>query len=627
MNVLRGLFPRMVLQRNSKNVCNVVIEGQSRNTGPVCVTVEKGSRILQPYRGRIIGHAVKGKFTATFTGLPTGGPYRITLDIPRPGNGKRDQVIVDDLLVGDVWIAAGQSNMQGIGLLSQAESPDPMVRAFYMDDHWAIAKEPIHQLYLAVDRVHQCSAPTEPLLTGTGPAISFAKAMYQATGVPQGILASAHGGTSMAQWDPAKKGMKSDSLYGAMCRRVAKNGGAVAGMIWYQGENETNPTDSSHYTTRMKTLVHSLRRDLKSRTMPWVICQLSRFIGSSPINPCWDSIRDQQRQLPKKIKHLSVVPTIDLTLDDQIHLSGQDACRLGRRMAQAMRGVQGDRRAGLPPIEIKRMAMAVQPIVERGHSQVIIEFNHVQGSLKCPVRPTGFTVCDSQRQNNLIYAAQIDGDRVILRCFASPGMIQADRWLGYGLGTDPDCHITDEADRALPAFGPIPIGKPKALTGFFTVAQVSRLLPSEGKLKKLVYSSKQDDLELTRRMFVNGNFCSRHEEFLAIAPKDVLAYYRYPIRLHQAMSLTARLGYDGPLKLFIDGREAFFDPDGTNPALMDEVRISLGKLTEGEHEILIALGSNGGQAWGVFLRLERTDLTMSQIENGLGPNQLPQLML
>ena len=66
------------------------------------------------------------------------------------------------------------------------------------------------------------------------------------------------------------------------------------------------------------------------------------------------------------------------------------------------------------------------------------------------------------------------------------------------------------------------------------------------------------------------------------------------------------LGYDGPLKIWLNRKEIFCDPDGINPALPEDAIIPF-KAKAGKHEMLVALGSHGA-AWGVYLRLERMGL-------------------
>ena len=109
MKIVSGLFDHMVLQRNGTNVSEACLEGLSTHNGPVLVTVRKKGKPFAAWRETKIGQAKNGRFTAGLKGLPTGGPYDIELLI-----GK-DSLSVRDVLVGDVWLLGGQSNMQGYG--------------------------------------------------------------------------------------------------------------------------------------------------------------------------------------------------------------------------------------------------------------------------------------------------------------------------------------------------------------------------------------------------------------------------------------------------------------------------------------------------------------------------------
>jgi sialate O-acetylesterase len=185
-----------------------------------------------------VGKAARGRFVGRLTGLPAGGPYEVELRIVGRDGQAAAQAKVSDVLVGDVWLAAGQSNMQGIGQSDNRLPDDPLVRAFYMNDRWATAREPLHNMWEAIDAVHRdISGGMLPAKAAPGtmisPGVSFAQEMRRRTGVPQGVVACAHGGTTMSQWDPSLAKLGPRSLYGAMMRRLAKNGDTVAGMIWY----------------------------------------------------------------------------------------------------------------------------------------------------------------------------------------------------------------------------------------------------------------------------------------------------------------------------------------------------------------------------------------------------------
>ena len=63
-----------------------------------------------------------------------------------------------------------------------------------------------------------------------------------------------------------------------------------------------------------------------------------------------------------------------------------------------------------------------------------------------------------------------------------------------------------------------------------------------------------------------------------------------------------KLGYDGPIRIWLNGKAVFHGP-GTNPAVLDKMQFFV-DFREGENEILIAMNSNGGKAWGLFARAE-----------------------
>ena len=78
-------------------------------------------------------------------------------------------------------------------------------------------------------------------------------------------------------------------------------------------------------------------------------------------------------------------------------------------------------------------------------------------------------------------------------------------------------------------------------------------------------------------------------------------------------------------KLWIDGQEKFVDPDGINPAAIDDANIPF-DASAGKHEILVALGSNSGQAWGIFLQFEITDVPAREIKKNPARFALPKVL-
>ena len=418
----------------------------------------------------------------------------------------------------------------------------------------------------------------------------------------------------MTQWDPAKKPEAGRSLYGATLRRVHKNGGRISGIIWYQGEADCDPVNVPLYVARMKKLVASFRRDFRDPALRFACVQLSRYLGPGD-TAAWQSIREDQRLLPGMIKQFTTVPAIDLSLDDGIHISGRGHQVLGKRLAQAMLALA---KRSKPPIALK--SITLEPHAARP-TKIIAEFDNVIGKLESPGRPLGFTLL-SRAGVQAIFDIQLDRNRAIASAGQQPEDIAEDFQFFYGAGIDPVCNITDSAGRSLPAFGPMKVGtKPRAVTRFPATMEVSKLLPSAGQVPVLAYPRNLKALELTSRNFPE-RFSSVRPDFVARGSEDVLVFFRHVIKCPEAMSLNVLFGYDGAVKLWINGEERFADPDGINPAIVDRQQIPFA-ASAGRHEILAALASNSGRAWGIFLRFERTDVAARLVRKGPGSYPMP----
>ena len=387
------------------------------------------------------------------------GTARVTLDsgetLALPAGGPHEAGGAKNILAGDLWVLAGQSNMEGVGDLDDVEPPHPLVHSFQSRESWALAEEPLHWLGESPRPVHHIISgqpvpaaipPRDPARAkGAGLGLTFAKAMVDRTGVPVGLIPAAHGGTSMQQWDPARKGQGGHSLYGATLERVKAIGGRVAGILWYQGESDANPADAALYQARMTALVQSFRADLNSPDLPFLFVQLGPFITDPDpsLVAGWNQVREFQRLLLGTLPNVGMVSAIDCGLDDGIHIDTAGLKTLGRRLAAVA--------SGRPTPALRSAAF------EPEHGRLRVSFDHVQGALQSEGRPNGFTLRDSSgTELPLIYKTTLDGPDALLK-ITDPALLPgASLWYGYGLA--PYCNLTDATGAAVPAFGPVRVG-------------------------------------------------------------------------------------------------------------------------------------------------------------------------
>ena len=372
--------------------------------------------------------------------LPVGGPYEV--------GGEKN------VLVGDLWVLAGQSNMEGVGDLIDVEEPHPLVHSFQSRELWARAEEPLHWLNESPRPIHhavwglpmpETIAPRDPARNkGAGLGLTFAKTRVEETGVPIGLIPAAHGGTSMQQWEPSRRDMGGASLYGATLERIRANGGKVTGILWYQGESDANPHDAGLYEGRMSELVQAFRVDLGQPNLPFYCVQLGSVIGDPTPDGVegWNRVREIQRTWPGTLPSVGMVSAIDLALDDGIHIDTLGLKALGRRLAAIA--------AGQPAPALRSVVWAP----ERGG--LLVAFDHVQGGLQAAGRPAGFTVRDpAGNELPLIYKIVLNGSDALLKIENRDRLLGAHLWYGYGLA--PYCNVTDASGASVPAFGPLPL--------------------------------------------------------------------------------------------------------------------------------------------------------------------------
>ncbi len=370
----------------------------------------------------------------------------------------------------ELWVMAGQSNMVGCGRHVRKLEPDPRIWLYNMDNTWIPAVPPLHRIFESVAPVHReifwktDQITEEDFLErgerskrspagGVGLGYFFAKRLIEGIDSEVGLIASAHGGTTMEQWDPKKLSEGDHSLYGATINRIKAVGGKVRGILWYQGESEAmEPGQEKVYEAEFLELIDSFRRDTGDEDLPFILVQIGRWArAKDPRADNWDTVRDIQRRVATQRENVWVTSAIDLELDDQIHLSMAGHERLGARMAEIALGqVYGIENRAVP-IDLKSVE------VEKADSNrpvIRVHFDGVDGKLVSQGPATGFRIRTDRAGESVPQPCRVDFDpdhpsTAILRFGYS---LTLPATLIYGKGLDPYVNIVDEKDMPVPAF-------------------------------------------------------------------------------------------------------------------------------------------------------------------------------
>ena len=279
-------------------------------------------------------------------------------------NGDSSQL--DDLLVGEVWLASGQSNM--LFRLNQtstakediAASGDEQLRllnnvpqahtnnAPYSDkDFNAVTTDKFYQGKWVV---------SSPSTSGPMAAVGyyFGKKLREGLSIPVGIIHSSLGGSEIAAWIPQQvintnssfrtlrgnNWLDSPLISGWVKGRARKNisprlnqgspnhpykpaflyesGIAwttalpITGVLWYQGESDAEIIDNEQNGKLLKTMISSWRKAFRNPDMPFVMIQLPRINDPSKTRAGWPEFREMQDAVAKTVPHVYSVNTIDL---------------------------------------------------------------------------------------------------------------------------------------------------------------------------------------------------------------------------------------------------------------------------------------------------------------------------
>jgi sialate O-acetylesterase len=333
------------------------------------------------------GEAVRVAFRkqAAQTTTDAVGRWEVWLEPLAPGPaadmtiGGTNTITVADVLVGDVWVGSGQSNMQWA--VRQSDNPEaeiasaafPQIRLFYVPRKTsAVPVEDVEAKWVV------CSP--ESVQDFSAVLYFFGREMHKDLKVPMGLIHSSWGGTPIASWisGPSLVGNarlepfltywhnairqyptnyaryelavkkweaggsqgprpgaplgpgnphEPTTLYNAMVAPIIKY--TIKGALWYQGETEAGRSQGHIYGDALMTLVQDWRRAFGQGDFPFYWVQLANY-GNAAKNGHWMRVQEGQVKATA-LRNTGVVVINDIGNPTNIHPTNKQD--VGRRLA------------------------------------------------------------------------------------------------------------------------------------------------------------------------------------------------------------------------------------------------------------------------------------------------------
>ena len=325
-----------------------------------------------------------GRWSLRLPAQSAGGPYTLTIH-------GTNTVQFDDILIGDLWIASGQSNMEmplagfpGSAIVKDADKEIaaanyPQIRLLLVEKD--TADYPLEDVKAATGW-SQCTPETAKKFSAV--AYFFARALQQKEHVPIGLIDTTWGGTPAEAWtsldalgadaalmpvfsaraekmdrepteqraDIADKQTKAEgkpkipgrewhpnpdswrpaALYNAMIAPFTPL--PIRGVIWYQGEANSGLLRAPLYSRLFPAMIQDWRNQWRQGNFPFLFAQISAF-GSSDKED-WGLLRDAQRRTLQLVD-TGMAVTIDIGDEHNVHPS--DKQTVGERLSLLARNI------------------------------------------------------------------------------------------------------------------------------------------------------------------------------------------------------------------------------------------------------------------------------------------------
>lgn len=460
---------------------------------PVWGTASPGERVsvtLNDQRADSTADA-NGNWKTTLPAMEAGGPYTLTAE----GN---DTVTINDVLIGEVWLFAGQSNMEwGTGYVINHEQEIPA--ANYPQIRLCQVPHTVKDQPASDVATSWAACTPDSVFKFSAVAYFTGRELFKKLNVPIGLIQVSWSGTNIEGWMPQDALLsdpdfqplqdrwnkvlqaypKAKADYDAKLPELTKawqdasaaakaagkpippepkppegpgsryspagifNGAvfplapfALRGMVWYQGENNT--AWAFLYRKELKALITSWRQVWSEGDLPFIIIQLPSVVPLPPTATSrWAELRESQAEA-LELPNTGLVVTIDL--GDPVHhdnLHPKNKQDVGLRTALvAEKMVYG--------ADVIASGPTFKTATNSGDS-IRVQFENADGlKTKDGTAVTGFEIAGDD-QKYVRATGAIDGDSVVLRAdgVQSPQTVRYD-WANY-----PDGNLYNGAD--LPA--------------------------------------------------------------------------------------------------------------------------------------------------------------------------------
>lgn len=420
----------------------------------------------------------QGKWSVSLAALPAGGPHELTI-------AGKNTITIKDVLVGEVWICSGQSNMQWS--VNASNDPD-LERLSAKNDQIRMINFPqvgVQEPVWSHDerRWMVCSPETVGNFSAVG--YFFGRQLQQTLGVPVGLINNAWGGSAAEAWVP-RNVLEADAQYTPLMERWKQNearfkelsekkdlseeekkqlngmrgqmggnsrpgniyngvlkshlGYGIRGAIWYQGES--NAGRAYQYRELFPLMISTWRSEWGQGDFPFYWVQLADFKAENP-NPAesdWAELREAQTMTMGVLENTGQAVIIDIGEGKDIH--PKNKVDVGRRLARwALAKDYGINIAYRSP-QYKS--------AEKSGNKMIITFDSINGGWR-PFdvnEPRGFAIAGEDKKFVWAKAKILPDGRIEV----SADEVQDPTSVRYGWADNPVCNMFDNAGLPLTPF-------------------------------------------------------------------------------------------------------------------------------------------------------------------------------